>query len=216
MIMHMYINIYVHIYGCVHKYMCIYIYTCLSASATLSRCLCIVWQNFSKVNLLLNLRYNMPIELTVEKFWLCSCFPAISASSLQCVEMSVCCRLCCSVLQCIAVCIAVCCITISRWLGIYWQDSRKVTFLTHIYILVYIYIFTDFSRILPEDAKSPRNCEIVPGALGWLRLVGSIKLHVSFAGYSLFYMALLQKRPIILPMLLTEATSHSHSTWSFQ
>jgi len=32
----------------------------------------------------------------------------------------------------------------------------------------------------------------------WLRLVGSLKLHVSFAECSLFYRALLQKRLIIL------------------
>jgi len=41
---------------------------------------------------------------------------------------------------------------------------------------------------------------------GWLRSVGSIKLHVSFAEYRLFYRALLQKRPKILSILLTEAT----------
>jgi len=35
----------------------------------------------------------------------------------------------------------------------------------------------------------------------WLRLVGSLKLHVSFAEYSLFYRALFQKRPIILRSL---------------
>ena len=34
--------------------------------------------------------------------------------------------------------------------------------------------------------------------IGWLRLVGSLKLQVSFAEYSLFYRALLQKRSIIL------------------
>jgi len=33
--------------------------------------------------------------------------------------------------------------------------------------------------------------------MGWLRLVGSIKLLVSVAEYCLFYRALLQKRPII-------------------
>jgi len=32
--------------------------------------------------------------------------------------------------------------------------------------------------------------------MGWLRLVGSLKLQVSFAEYSLFYRALLQKRPM--------------------
>jgi len=30
--------------------------------------------------------------------------------------------------------------------------------------------------------------------MGWLRLVGSFKLYVSFAEYTLFYRALLQKR----------------------
>jgi len=42
--------------------------------------------------------------------------------------------------------------------------------------------------------------------MGWLRLVGSLKLQVSFAEYRLFYRALLQKRPIILMSLLIEAT----------
>jgi len=43
----------------------------------------------------------------------------------------------------------------------------------------------------------------------WLRLVGSIKLQVSFAGYCLFYRALLQKRPIILSILLNEGTAYN-------
>jgi len=43
-------------------------------------------------------------------------------------------------------------------------------------------------------------------AMGWLRLVGSLKLQVSFAEYSLFYRALLQKRPRILRSLLIIAT----------
>ena len=40
--------------------------------------------------------------------------------------------------------------------------------------------------------------------MGWLRLVGSLKLLVSFAGYSPFYRALLQKRPMILRSLLID------------
>jgi len=47
--------------------------------------------------------------------------------------------------------------------------------------------------------------------MGWLRSVGSRKLYVSFAEYSLFYRALLQKRPIILSILLTEATAYEAS-----
>jgi len=44
--------------------------------------------------------------------------------------------------------------------------------------------------------------------MGWLRLVGSLKLQVSFAEYRLFYRALLQKRPIILKSLLLVATPY--------
>jgi len=47
--------------------------------------------------------------------------------------------------------------------------------------------------------------------MGWLRLVGSLKLYVSFAEYSLFYRALLQKRPIIKETYnFKEPTKRSH------
>jgi len=44
--------------------------------------------------------------------------------------------------------------------------------------------------------------------MGWLRSVASIKLQVSFAEYSLFSRALLQKRPMISSILLTKATAY--------
>ena len=44
--------------------------------------------------------------------------------------------------------------------------------------------------------------------MGWLWLVGSLELQVSFAEYSLFYRVLLQKRPIISSSLLVIATSY--------
>ena len=44
--------------------------------------------------------------------------------------------------------------------------------------------------------------------MGWLRLVGSLKLQVAFAEYSLFYRSLLQKRPMILRSLLIVATPY--------
>jgi len=47
--------------------------------------------------------------------------------------------------------------------------------------------------------------------MGWLRSVGSIKLYVSFAKCRLFYRSLLQKRPIILSILLTKATPYTHA-----
>jgi len=48
--------------------------------------------------------------------------------------------------------------------------------------------------------------------MGWLRLVGSIESQVSFAEYCLCYRALLQKRPIILSILLTKATPYQSHT----
>jgi len=45
-------------------------------------------------------------------------------------------------------------------------------------------------------------------AMGWLRIVGSLKWQVSFAEYRLFHRALLQKRPIILRSLRIVATPH--------
>ena len=51
------------------------------------------------------------------------------------------------------------------------------------------------------------------GHMEWLRLVGSLKLYVSFAEYRLFYRALLQKRPIILRSLLIVATPYHVYAW---
>ena len=45
-------------------------------------------------------------------------------------------------------------------------------------------------------------------ATGWLQLVGPLKSQVSFAEYSLFNRALLQKRPIILRSLLFVAAPY--------
>ena len=45
--------------------------------------------------------------------------------------------------------------------------------------------------------------------MGWLWLVGSLKIQVSFAEYNLFYRALLQNRPIFLGSLLIVAASQN-------
>ena len=46
--------------------------------------------------------------------------------------------------------------------------------------------------------------------MGWLQLVGSIKFEVSFAKETYKRDDILQKRPIILSILLTVATPYSH------
>ena len=90
-----------------------------------------------------------------------------------------------------------------------------------------LYIFGSFTGFLREREKD-RVCVCVcvcagckraqylrgEAGMGWLRLVGSLKVQVSFTEYSLFYRALLQKRPTILRSLLVVATPYD-VPWSF-
>jgi len=73
---------------------------------------------------------------------------------------------------------------VNQWIHIY----------VNIYMCVYVYIHMYICVCTYE------RC------MGWLGLVGSLKLQISFAEYSLVYRALLQKRPIIFRSLLIEAT----------
>jgi len=76
----------------------------------------------------------------------------------------------------------------------------------HIYIYRYICTFIQhtYTYIYTNMCRSG-HCN-QQTSMGWLRFVGSLKLYVSFAEYSLFYIFLLQKRPIILRSLLIVAT----------
>ena len=75
----------------------------------------------------------------------------------------------------------------------------KKTDLSGVFVGVWVWVY------MYEESECGRTC------MGWLRLVGSFKLQVSFAEYSLFYRDLLQKRPIILRNLLVEATPYEDS-----
>jgi len=59
-------------------------------------------------------------------------------------------------------------------------------------------------------------CRMHSTYMGWLQLVGSLKLQISCAEYTLFYRALLQKRPIILRSLVVAATAYEYMcTYSY-
>jgi len=73
---------------------------------------------------------------------------------------------------------------------------------THIYICIYI-LYTHTSSFLPTRGHTG----VVP-CMRWLQLVGSIKLQVSFAKETYRRDAILQKKPIILSILLTVATPY--------
>ena len=72
--------------------------------------------------------------------------------------------------------------------------------LTHIRIRIDAYISTHtHTYTCMYDSRHP---------VGWLRLVGSLELQVSFIECHLFYRALLKKRPIISRSLLMVATPY--------
>ena len=76
----------------------------------------------------------------------------------------------------------------------------------YMYMCIYAYMHTCIYANIYMYAQLTQTIYIAEVTMGWLRSVGSIKLHVSFAEYPLFCRALLQKRPIILSILLTKAT----------
>ena len=60
---------------------------------------------------------------------------------------------------------------------------------------------------MKKSCRITYECVVLP-RMGWLRIVGSIKLQVSSAEFRLFYRALLQTRLIILLIPLTKATPY--------
>jgi len=82
----------------------------------------------------------------------------------------------------------------------------------HMNIYTYKYIHIQTYIYVSVEKNNKVFCWVV-GAMGWLRSVPSIKLQVSLAEYCLFYRALLQKRPIILWILLTKATPY---VWTYE
>jgi len=79
--------------------------------------------------------------------------------------------------------------------------------LIHIYRCMYIYTYIFMSIYVHiYIGLCTRIYTYKHICMGWLRLVGSLKLQVSFEEYCVFYRALLQKRPIMLRSLLIEAT----------
>jgi len=104
---------------------------------------------------------------------------------LQCVAV------CCSVLQCVAVCcsvlqcVAVCC-SVLQCVAVCNRE-----------------------QLLHSRAPVELNglCYTHKCNMGWLQLVGSLKLHVSFVKEPYKKHCILQKRPVMLRSLLIVATS---------
>jgi len=97
---------------------------------------------------------------------------------------------------------------------------RRVSLCTLIHVTMYVdtsdmYHYSDLHRYISWYNKSPDPIDVhtrllyqVTCIMAWLRLVGSLKLHVSFAKEPYKRNYILQKRPIILGGLLIAATPY--------
>ena len=103
----------------------------------------------------------------------------------------------------------------------------------NVYIFIYIHLYTrtfmcyNVFLYTHTTGYSPHVCmflqtdtnRLIHKHMGWLRLVGSFKLQVSFAKEPCKRDDILQKRPVILRCLLIEATTYtdthtqSHANW---
>jgi len=160
---------------------------------------------------------------------------AVCSSVVQCVAA------CCSVMQCVAVrcsvlqCVAMCCSVRvyqaeyflehghrepNRWQGIvnHWDRCHRPflktkrkhnTFKKAQYIQHSRYALDTRNHWIWQFwCMKPIRSQ---STMGWLRLVGFLKLQVSFEEYSVFCMVLSEKRPIILRSLLIVATPYLKS-----
>jgi len=98
-----------------------------------------------------------------------------------------------------------------------WITSHKATKFAHFSALWDVahgsrLIWQPNSRTFRQATLSKEGCVCIHISkyvyMGWLRLVGSLKLQVSLAGYSRFYRTLLQKRLIISRRILIVATPY--------
>ena len=102
------------------------------------------------------------------------------------------------------------------------HTRQYVDMYIHIFVYVYVYIcvcvYVYVIWICMCVRVDPHSSQTKPVRLpvlliihvGWLPLVGSSKLYVSFAEYRLFYTPLLQKRPVFLRSLLIVATPYTY------
>jgi len=100
-------------------------------------------------------------------------------------------RVCMCVYICVTFCIYVC-------------DMTH----TYIYVCMYVCMYIDMCTCIYTYTQTHTWIQLwlMETDIGWLRLVGSLKLEVSFAEYHLFNRALFQMRPTVLRILLILAT----------
>jgi len=146
---------------------------------------------------------------------------AVCCSAMLCVAV------CCSVLQCVAErCSALQCVVVSCPLASKHRPQFGVSFNLNLQSLCHRSLFNGtwqkrpgeldhdmrplVSKRRPQVWYDVMRCRVLcccaVRCMGWLRLVGSLNLHVPLGNIGLFCRALLQKRPVFLRSLILVAT----------
>jgi len=146
--------------------------------------------------------------------WACVCVAGrtpVVAAVLYVLCLCVCACMCTGVFWCVCVCVAVR-VRVSLGLGYTgvhtYMSNGSLYFLwpkeVQCRVSRYIYVHQCTQRF-----QMSRRSVYQSTVMGWLRLVVSFKLSLSFVEYRLFYRVLLQKRPIILRSLLIVAIPYA-------
>jgi len=99
------------------------------------------------------------------------------------------------------------------YISILYSQYDRIIYLCIIYLHTHFYVsilcICNTVQSCTSVAYICVHICIVYLRMGWLRLVGSLKVQVSLTEYRLFYRVLLQKRPIILRSLIIVATPYA-------
>jgi len=143
---------------------------------------------------------------------LCVC---VSVCLCVCVSVHLC--VCASVCLCVCVCVRLC---VCESCHVYEEVLSLIPDFCIIYQLLFCISFTScfnccFGLLVHHVwtaavsfSHTMHELLLCLSPVGWLRLVSSFKIQVSFAEYSLFHRALWQKRPMFLGSLLIVATPY--------
>jgi len=120
--------------------------------------------------------------------------------------------LCMCVCVCVCVCMYVCVYSCMYWcVRVHVCECMCVCGCMYIYVYIYehtyIYIRTYIYTYMFVYFL------ICAPTMGWLRLVGCLKIYVSLQNIGLFCRSLLQKRPMFLSILLIVATPYSNCSY---
>jgi len=187
---YIYIFTYIYIYAYIHIYICIYIYARDMTASWCDCCICAELSHISDVTHSCDMTHSEWYDAS----W-CDCCRRVELSLISDVTHS-------------------CDMTHSEWYDASWCDWCRRVELSLISDVTHSVTWLTLSGMTASWCDCCRRAEL--RYMGWLQLVRSIKLYVSFTKEPCKRDNILQKRPIIVSILLTGATPYDLHVWVAQ